>query len=268
MKSGENRFGPVADTGDPAKGRGLAGGLHASKAPAVFDLADWQPLTIFVGAYGSGKSEVSVNFALWLASQVPKGERHVVLVDLDTINPYYRSADARAILAAAGVRLIASIYANTNVDVPAVPAGVLSAFDDPDQITVLDIGGEDLGARVVASLRPHLAQRPYAIYMVVNPFRPTTDTVAGICQQVTALTSTIGLPLQGLVHNANLLNAGDASLLVETWPLVQQAAAAAGLPVVFAAAMADQIPAGLADQLPANLPLLLLQRTIQYPTAP
>lgn len=241
-----------------------------ASAPAAnprFNLPGLQPLTIFVGAYGSGKSEISVNFALWLASQTPPCQgRHIVLCDLDTINPYYRSADARAVLEQAGIRLIASIYANTNVDVPAVPAAVLSVFDDASQLSVLDIGGEDLGSRVVASLRPHLGDRPHAIYMVINPFRPTTSTVERICHEIAILSATIGLPISGLVHNANLLEASPVSLLQETWPLMAAVSAASGVPIVFAAAMADQVPPDWPGTTPEGIPLLRLTRTIHYPT--
>lgn len=228
-----------------------------------FHIADLRRITLFVGAYGSGKSEVSVNFALWQASL----GLAVTLCDLDTINPFFRSADARRLVETNGIRLIAPIFAGTNVDVPAVPGEVHSVFDDASRQAVLDIGGEDLGVRVVASLQPQLiaAQPPPALYMVVNPFRPFTQTATQIVQVAGELTAAAKLPLAGLVHNANLLETGDASLLEETQSVMQVAAAALGLPIVFAAAMDRQIPPDWpAGRTPGGLPLLRLRHSIDY----
>lgn len=237
-------------------------------------------ITLFVGAYGSGKSEISVNYALWLASQVRKAGQRVVLCDLDTINPYYRSADAKAILAENQIELIASIYANTNVDVPAVPAGIFSVFDDESVLAVIDIGGEDLGSRVVASLRERLSGQDFAINLVVNPFRPATNTPEGIAWTADSLTSTIGLSLTSLVDNANLLDMQNLSQLVDSFPVVAEGARLAGLPIAFTATMAE-IPTqdDLLEQLQhdrlqpdlttlAELPMLKLTRSIHYPTDP
>ncbi|HBP38601.1 MAG TPA: hypothetical protein DD640_07665 [Clostridiales bacterium] len=228
-----------------------------------FQLPDLRRITLFLGAYGSGKSEISVNFACWLAS----AGKATTLADLDIINPYFRSADARTTLETAGVRLISPMYAGTNVDVPAVPGAIFSVFDDPSRMAVLDIGGEDLGARVIASLRPRLqAVNPAAaLYMVVNPYRPFTETADRIVETARALAGAAGLPLSGLVHNANLLEQGDAALLTTSWPIIQEAARRLDLPVVFAAALHEAIPAGWNSKTPQGLPLLHLQRSIWYP---
>jgi hypothetical protein len=230
-------------------------------------------ITIFVGAYGSGKSEISVNFALWLARDVQQTGQRVVLCDLDTINPYYRSADARQILEAAGVELIAPIYARTNVDVPAVPAGVFSVFDDPSVLAVLDIGGEDLGARVLASMRERLAGQDAAINLVVNPHRLATGSTEGIAATADLLQSTIGLPLSGLVDNANLLEPDNYELLTQSLAMVEEGARLAKLPVLFGATMAPaEIRAGwppiFLPQAAQPLPLLPLSHSIYYPTDP
>ena len=230
-------------------------------------------LTIFVGAYGSGKSEISVNFALWLARRIQQPGQRVVLCDLDTINPYYRSADARQILESAGVELIAPVYARTNVDVPAVPAGVFSVFDDPSVLAVLDIGGEDLGARVLASMRERLAGQDVAINLVVNPHRFATGSPEGIAATADMLQSTIGLPLSGLVDNANLLEPDNFDLLTQSIALVESGAKLAKLPVIFGATMAPaDIRASWPEiHLPKSeqpLPLLTLSHSIYYPTDP
>jgi hypothetical protein len=196
----------------------------------------------------------------------------VVLCDLDTINPYYRSADARSFLAANDIELIAPMYAGTNVDVPAVPSAVFSVFDDPAILAVLDIGGEDLGARVVGSLRSRLIGQDYAINYVVNPFRPLTADAAGIARTAAELAAAMGLPLTGIVDNANLLEPASLTLLTESLPVVAAGARLADLNILFAAAMTDAAApsdfesAGVA--WPAEMPLLYLVRSIYYSTDP
>ena len=228
----------------------------------AFTLDGLRRISLFIGAYGSGKSEISVNFARWLNET----GRTVTLCDLDIINPYFRSADARQAVEAEGIRLVAPAFAGTNVDVPAVPAAVYSVFDDTVRHAVLDIGGEDMGARVIASLKDRLLQvRPApAVYLVVNPYRPFSKTSYQIVQLASLLGEAAGLAPTGLVHNANLLGDGDAGLLSESWPAVREAARQLGIPVAFAAAMAGAVPPDWGGQTPEGLPLLRLRRTIHY----
>lgn len=217
-------------------------------------------LTIIVGAYGSGKSEISVNLALSLAA-----ERQTYLADLDIINPFYRSADTADKLKAANVTLISSVYAGTNVDVPAVPAEVNRVFVDKDSYAVLDIGGEDLGARIVGSLRPQIEQCSYDLLMAVNPFRPYTDTAGKIAEAAHALSTACKLPLGGFIYNPNLLEASDSMLLDEGWPIMMDACLQTGLGIKFATVMSEY---ALEDYrfLPADLPILKMKRTIHYPS--
>lgn len=228
-----------------------------------FSLPDLKRITLFIGAYGSGKSEISLNFAFWLRRQNKK----VTLVDLDIINPYYRTVDARAAAEAKGIRVIAPPFAGTNVDVPAVPPDLNSIFDDPTRYAVLDIGGEDMGARIISTLRMRFSQisSSYALYMVVNPYRPFSETADEVEQMAKSLSAATGLELTGLVHNANLLEEGGASLLSESWPVVREASDRLAIPVVFAAAMHETIPASWGDHTPEGISLLSLDRKIHYP---
>ena len=232
---------------------GSVGGLQAGQVKRV---------SLFIGPYGSGKSEISVNFALWLR----RNDYRVTLCDLDIINPFFRSADTRRVLEEAGIRLVAPVFAGTNVDVPAVPAEAYSVFDDPGRHAVLDIGGEDLGARIVATLKQRLLDivDDVAVYMVVNPYRPFSQTSSQIVQQAEILTRAAGLAPTALVHNANLLEDSDAGLLTESSVIVKAAAAQLGVPVAFAAAMAEVVPQDWGTRTPDGLPLLKMRRTIHY----
>ncbi len=230
-----------------------------------FEIEDLRHISIFVGAYGSGKSEVSVNFARWLKST----GHETILCDLDTINPYYRSADARDAVEQLGIRLISPTYAGTNVDVPAVPGEIYSVIDNDQTYSVLDIGGEDMGARVVSSLRLRLAARldEVRIYMVVNPYRPFTDTPDKICGLAGTLSEAAGMPISGLVHNANLLESSTADMLPKSYPIIRESADKLGLPIVFASALDHLVPDSWKAITPDGLPLLRLSRSIWYPDA-
>ncbi|MEI3304746.1 MAG: hypothetical protein V8R40_01200 [Dysosmobacter sp.] len=107
-------------------------------------------LTIVTGHYGTGKTEFSVNLALALAGE---GEQ-VMMADLDIVNPYFRSRERKALLEDAGIRLICSSQACSDADVPALPAEVLTILENRDVRGVLDIGGDPVGARVLARFRP------------------------------------------------------------------------------------------------------------------
>jgi len=129
----------------------------------IGDISEKSPrLFVFVGAYGSGKSEVSVHFARKLRRDYP--ERKILLADLDIINPFYRSVDARGILEKENIRVIAPNFANTNVDVPSVSGEMYSVFDDPEYLGVFDIGGEDMGARILSSMRSRFQNISYRLY--------------------------------------------------------------------------------------------------------
>lgn len=223
-------------------------------------------LTVFIGAYGSGKSEISVNYALALK----ESGRPVVIADLDIINPFFRSADAQAILEHHGVELVKPLFANTNVDVPAVPASVFGLFTNKDRFAVLDIGGEDLGARILGSLHnrfPDEQDPDHAhVYLVVNANRPFTQTAAQVREVADMLRDASRLHITGLVNNTNLLDFSDADMLLESQAMVREAARITGIPLVFAAARDDKVPAAWGSRLPDGLPLLRLQRAIFYPT--
>lgn len=223
-------------------------------------------ITVFIGAYGSGKSEIAVNYALALKAS----GRPVVLADLDMINPFYRSADAQTVLENAGIELIKPLFANTNVDVPALPGAVFGLFDQTDRYAVLDIGGEDMGARVLSSLKKRFpderSESRADVYFVVNTCRPFTATSEQIAMMADELTGAANLKITGMVNNTNLLEFSDEAILLESEAVIFEASERTGIPVSFAAARNDKISAEWGDKTPDGLPLLRMTRTIFYPT--
>ena len=134
---------------------------------------DHKRLTLFAGHYGSGKTNIAVNYALHLA-QLGKP---VCIADLDIVNPYFRTKDSAAELMAAGVDLISPHFANTNVDLPALPAESYRLVQDRSTYAIMDIGGDDRGAYALGRFTPFIKEENnYRMAFVANPYRPLTGT--------------------------------------------------------------------------------------------
>lgn len=189
-------------------------------------------VTLFAGHYGSGKTNVAVNFALALAKEgLP-----VTLADLDIVNPYYRAKDSQDVLAAAGVRLIVSPYANSNVDVPALPQEMYAVTDDRTRWAVLDIGGDDRGALALGRYAPAIVEEnDYQMLFVFNRSRPLThdaQSALGIMREIEAA---CGIAFTGIVHNTNLGRETTPETILDALPSVEELSRLSGLPLVFTA---------------------------------
>lgn len=157
-------------------------------------------LTIVTGHYGTGKTEFAVNLALALAAA---GER-VTLADLDIMNPYFRPRERKDLLAASGVRLIATSQACMDADVPALPAELLSVLENRDLRGVLDVGGDPSGARVLARFHPQIVREDWQMVCVLNANRPEVRAPADAIRYLRAIEAVTGLACTGLVNNTHL----------------------------------------------------------------
>ncbi len=189
-------------------------------------------ITLFAGHYGSGKTNIAVNYALALAAQgLP-----VTLADLDIVNPYYRAKDSQAALAAAGVRLIASAYANSNVDVPALPQEMYAVTEDRARLAVLDIGGDDRGALALGRYAPAiLAENDYQMLFVFNRSRPLTRDAQSALGIMREIETACGIPFTAIVHNTNLGRETRPQTIMDALPAVDELSRLSGLPVAFTA---------------------------------
>ena len=139
----------------------------------------YKRLTLFAGHYGSGKTNLALNYARWLKRQgLP-----VTIADLDIVNPYFRTKDSAQELREAKIRLICSEYANTNLDIPALPQDLYAITDDPGLCAVVDVGGDDRGALALGRIAPALAkENNYEMLLVINAYRPLTRGAADVLQ--------------------------------------------------------------------------------------
>ena len=192
-------------------------------------------ITIFTGHFGSGKTEVSVNYAFQLA----KTGKKTVIVDLDIVNPFFRTADAKKSLEDRGIKVIVPVYANTNVDVPSLPAQINAVFEDRSYHVVLDVGGDDLGARILSRYNDEILREDYIHYFVINTRRPMTRTPEEIEQMVEEIQGSARLPVDRFVNNANLLFSSSPEVLAEASGIIEKVSAKLGIPIGMVSGMED-----------------------------
>ena len=157
---------------------------------------------LLCGHYGSGKTNIAVN----LAQAIKREYSTVTLADLDIVNPYFRSKDSAIELEEAGIRLICSNYANSNVDIPALPSDLYALTDDRRMKAIIDVGGDDRGALVLGRLAPAiLAENDYEMLMVINCYRPLTRDAASTLEVMREIEYAGGIRFTALVNNSNIV---------------------------------------------------------------
>jgi len=179
---------------------------------------DNKRISIFIGCFGSGKTEISINYSLKLKETNEK----VVIVDLDIINPYFRTNDARRYLEKSGIRVIAPLYANTNVDVPALTGEINMIFDNKDYKAVIDVGGDDLGAKVLARYKRDIDKAGYNLYFVINTRRPMTSFIDELYEEYMEISRSSKLEVTGLINNTNILGETNLDILLEGQEIISK----------------------------------------------
>ena len=202
---------------------------------------------IFTGHFGSGKSEVAINFAINLKRSHP--ERKVAMIDLDIINPFFRSADAQTALEKEGILVEIPTCANSNVEGIALTGKMGALIDDTSYDVILDVGGDDLGARAVGYYCDRLANREHFIFFVVNKNRPFTKDKASALKIFDEVESSTRLKINGIINNTNLLEMTDAETVLSGLPLMKELSDAKQIPLVFSAANR-----ALCDELKKSIP--------------
>ena len=185
-------------------------------------------LHLFCGHYGSGKTNLAVNLVMELRKQKEK----VAVADLDIVNPYFRTRDSGEDFAHAGIRLICSAYANSNLDLPAMPQDLYALTDDRSLSAILDIGGDDRGALALGRLAPAIREENnYEMLLVINRFRPLTPDAASVQEVRCEIEAACGIPFTGIVNNSNLGSETTAETVLSSLEFGTQAARLTGLPL-------------------------------------
>ena len=208
---------------------------------------------ILTGNYGSGKTEIALNLAFGFAE---KG-RKTTLVDLDIVNPYFRSGEKKEETEAAGIRMLMPTYALTTVDIPALPAEIQSVFEMPSDRVVFDVGGDDTGAAALGRYHPAFEARRENTRMalVVNCMRPLTQTEDDIIDLAERISARSRMKIDMLINNTNLADQTTAEMVKDGERTVRSCAERMGIHSVATSARAD-----LLGQIQTDLPCLPIRR--------
>jgi len=159
-------------------------------------------LVIITGHYGSGKTEFAVNYAVKMKNNYD----NVSLADLDIVNPYFRSREKKTFLENIGINVLdSSINNNQTLDLPALPAGIMGSITNLNMKAILDIGGDPVGARVLARFSEQIRKMDYDLFYVINGNRPETQTKEDVIRYLKDIEKTSGLKVTGLINNTHLL---------------------------------------------------------------
>lgn len=190
-------------------------------------------VTLFAGHYGSGKTNIAVNYALALKDM----GKNVVVADLDIVNPYFRTKDSAEELNAKGIEIISPEFANTNVDLPALPASVYGVVQNKLRYAVLDIGGDDRGAYALGRYAPYiLEENDYEMIFVANFLRPLTRTPEDALEVMREIELAGKIPFTAIVNNSNLGGDTEPKDVENTDILAKRLSEISGLPILFTSA--------------------------------
>jgi hypothetical protein len=216
-------------------------------------------VTIVVGHFGSGKTEIAVNGALKLAADGIS----VALVDLDIVKPYFRSRVTRALMAEHGVALIVPGGENVYADLPIIVPQIRTILRDPSRKVLFDVGGDDTGARALGSLADVVPREETDHLLVLNFRRPFTETVDAAVVMVREIEGAARLPITGVISNTHLMGETTAEIVTDGYRLARATAERLGVPVV--AVAAERELASRLDASSFDCPLLPLDRALRPP---
>lgn len=220
---------------------------------------NYKRLTLLCGHYGSGKTNVAVNMALELQKQ----QGNVTVADLDIVNPYFRTKDSVAEFDAAGIKLICSEYANTNLDLPALPPELYSITDDKSRSVIVDVGGDDSGAVVLGRLAKAItAENDYDMFMVVNKYRPLTPDAVSTVEVIREIETASHLSFTGIVNNSNLGEETRPEDVLDSLGYADEISRLTGKPVV-ATTVKEELAEDLKGKISNLFPLKLQSKIIK-----
>ena len=216
-------------------------------------------VVIIVGNYGSGKTEVCIN----LAVHRKRAGIDVRIADLDLVNPYFRTREARGPLSEMGIEVVLPPEQYLRADLPILSPQVAGMIRQPSQLALLDVGGDDVGATILATLEDELKAKPLRVLQVVNPLRPFTETVEGCLKVRKQIEQASRLSIDGIVGNANLIDETTADDIYGGYDFVHGLCQSSGLPLEFITVSRELL--SVVDSRQFACPVLAIERQLVPP---
>ncbi|MDO5108389.1 MAG: ParA family protein [Erysipelotrichaceae bacterium] len=219
---------------------------------------NYKRITLLAGHYGSGKTNIAVNMAL----ELKKAHENTAIADLDIVNPYFRTLDSKNELEAAGIRLIVSPYANSSLDIPALPQDMYAIVDDESMYSIIDVGGDDRGALALGRLSRMISdENNYDMFLVINKYRPLTPDAASVKEVLDEIEEAGRLKFTGIINNSNLGAETDAQCILDSVQFADEVSELTGLPVVLTS-VEEKFMAELSGKIGNLFPMKLQKRPV------
>lgn len=216
-------------------------------------------IVVIVGNYGSGKSEVAIN----LAVHHRQAGVDVRLADLDLVNPYFRSREAEKQLAELGIGMVLPPKPYVRSELPVLSPAVAGLIRRPGGLAILDVGGDTVGALVLAALADAFRGCSCQVLQVVNPLRPGTHTIAGCLRSRSAIEASGRLEITGWIGNANLIDETTPRDIADGYAFMRELSAVSGLALAFITVAEELLP--LVDTVQVECPILVIRRQLMPP---
>jgi len=216
-------------------------------------------IIIIAGNYGSGKTEISINLAI----NRKRSGLNVRIADLDLVNPYFRTREARHLLSENGVDLVIPPEQYLQADLPILSPAVAGMIQHPEQVTLIDAGGDDVGVTVLASLADALKDKDVRMLQVVNPYRPFTETIEGCLEMRSRIEKASKIKVNGIIGNPNLIDETTVDHIYLGYEFLKKLSVQSGLPIEFIAVALDVFQKIEHDRF--DCPLLRISRQLVPP---
>ncbi len=217
-------------------------------------------IIVIVGGFGSGKTEVAVNLAKFMKAN---GHEEISLVDLDLVNPYFRTREAKGELKELGIDLIAPEGGKFYADLPILLPQVRSLVESPEGLLILDVGGDEQGTKALGSISDIFKDGEYDMLMVLNSRRPQTSTVEATLATMNRVEGTSRLKFTGLISNTHMIEETDAGIVMEGYNLSTEISEKTGLPLAFVSAKGKVLESLNMNEI--GCPVLPLTRSLLKP---
>lgn len=201
-------------------------------------------IAIFTGHFGSGKTEIAINYGIASAKRGNK----TIIVDLDIVNPFFRTSEKKDILENQGIKVISPVFAGTGIDIPSLPAEIHSVFQNKEYKVIFDVGGDDTGATALGRFYPYFRQEAYRMYYVINVYRPLSSNKQDIKQMLTSIESHSRLQVTDLINNSNISHETTICDILKGQAVIEELSKELNIPIAYIAGKAE-ILEKLSDKL-------------------